>query len=90
MSILEKKRSVSSLVGELGFFVSRSGSLHKVSSMAEQGDYLEISMKCGQCIIVRDSRQSRATRWLKNKWMRKPCRGCKIKSGDLSRFTIKF
>ncbi|MCP8307830.1 MAG: hypothetical protein H3Z52_01050 [archaeon] len=90
MSILEKKRSVSSLVNELGFFVSRSGRLHKVSSIVEHGDYVKLLMKCGQCIIVRDSRQSRATRWLKNKWMRKPCRSCKIKSGDLSRFMIKY
>ena len=90
MSILEKKRSVSSLVNELGFFISRSGRLHKVSSMVEQGDYLKLSMKCGQCIIVRDSRQSRATRWLKNKWMKKPCRGCKIQSGDLSRFIMRY
>jgi pyrrolysyl-tRNA synthetase-like protein len=90
MSILEKKRSVSSLVDELGFFISRTGRLHKVSSMVEQGYYVRLSMKCGQCTIVRNSRQSRATRWLRNKWMRKPCRGCKIKSGDISRFTMKY
>lgn len=90
MSVLGKKRSVSSFVSEIGFFVSRSGRLHKVSSILEHGDFLRLSMRCGQCIFVRDSRQSRATRWLKNGWMRKPCRGCKIKSGDLSKFTIKY
>lgn len=90
MSTPKRKKSVSTLVNELGFFVSRSGRLHKTSSITRHGDYLKLSMKCGQCIIIRDSRQSRATRWLRNKWMKKPCRGCKIKTEDLSRFTVKY
>jgi pyrrolysyl-tRNA synthetase-like protein len=90
MSITERKKSVSILVNELGFFVSRSGRLHKMSSITGYGDYLKLYTECGQCIIVRDSCQSRAARWLRNKWMKKPCRGCKIKAGDLSRFTIKY
>ncbi|MEM3437132.1 MAG: pyrrolysine--tRNA(Pyl) ligase small subunit [Nitrososphaerales archaeon] len=90
MSIPEKKKSLSTLINELGFFVSRSGRLHKISSIIGYGDYLKLSMKCGQCMIVRNSRRSKAARWLKNKWMKKPCKSCKINAGDLLRFTIKY
>lgn len=81
-----QSKNISSLVAELGFFVSRSGKLHKVSSMDEYGNYVRLLTKCGQCIAVRNSRRSKAARWIRNGWMRQICKGCKIKSGELSRF----
>ncbi|MCP8318421.1 MAG: hypothetical protein L6N95_01150 [Candidatus Methylarchaceae archaeon HK01B] len=76
------------MIDGLGFFVSRSGKLHKVSSIKEYGNYVKFITDCGQYIVVRNSRRSKAARWIRNGWMKSSCKGCKIKSGELSRFKI--
>jgi len=86
MSIQGKK--ISSLINEFGFFVSRSGNLHKVTEIDGYGSYIKLVTRCGQCITIRNSCRSRAARWIRNSWMRKPCKGCKIKGGEMSRFKI--
>ena len=79
-------QNISSLVNEFGIFISRSGKLHKVSSINEFGNYVKLLTKCGQYIIVRNSRRSKAARWIRNGWIKRPCKGCKIKGEDLSKF----
>ncbi len=77
MNTPSRRNSLSSLIVEKGIFVSRSGALHTVVSIEARPVGLKITTGCGQCIQVRDSRRSRASRWLRKGWMRKLCKDCK-------------
>lgn len=77
------------IVKELGFFISRSGKLHKIVSVEEYGYNLKLHTACGQYITIRNSKRSKATRWIRNKWLKTICKGCKIKSSEISEYSIR-
>ena len=42
------------------------------------------------CIILRDSKNSRAARWLRNKWAATPCPQCGIPEWKLEKYAKTF
>lgn len=69
---------------------SRSGILHGIKEIDRRGDYAVITTHCGQVFTVRDSRNCRAARWLRNKWVTKPCPKCKIPAWKLEKYSQTF
>lgn len=78
------------LVEKIKLWSSRSGVLHGVRSMEIKGDYAEITTHCGKTFISKNSRNGRAARWLRNKWITKPCKQCKIPSWKLDKYSTTY
>ncbi|MFR6518412.1 MAG: pyrrolysine--tRNA(Pyl) ligase small subunit [Bilophila wadsworthia] len=65
---------------------SRKGILHGIRTMEIAGDHAVITTHCGRTFTVRDSRTSRASRWLRNKIFADPCPICAIPEWKLKKY----
>lgn len=75
------------LVEKIRLWPSRSGVLHGIKSIKENGDTAEITTHCGEVFVVRNSRSSRAARWLRNKWCAAGCKKCAIPDWKLAKYS---
>lgn len=78
------------LIQKIKLWPSRSGTLHGIKSIGEKGSYAEITTHCGKSFIVRNSKNSRAARWIRNKWVAGSCKECRIPSWKLAKFSTTF
>ncbi|MCD6471772.1 hypothetical protein J7K55_01420 [Candidatus Aerophobetes bacterium] len=78
------------LIQKIKLWPSRNGILHGVKSFKIKGVYAEITTHCNQKITIRNSRKSRAARWLRNKWFFRKCKGCRIPNWKLKKFSFTF
>ena len=78
------------MVKKMNLWPSRTGMLHGVKSFVENGDFAEITTHCNRTFIVKNSRNSRAARWLRNKWFRAPCPGCDIPQWKLEKYALTY
>lgn len=75
------------LIEKIKLWPSRNGILHGIRSIKVRGDYAEVTTHCGKNFIVRNSKTSRAARWLRNKWYRDTCRECRIPAWKLEKYS---
>ena len=75
------------LVEKIRLWPSRSGVLHGIKSIKENGDMAEITTHCGETFLVRNSRNSRADRWLRNKWCAAACTKCAVPEWKIEKYT---
>jgi len=80
------------LIDKVKLWPSHTGILHGIKSMERMGDQAELTTHCNERFIINNSRNSRAARWLRNKWFIGTCEKCavpewKIKKYSLTRFT---
>jgi pyrrolysyl-tRNA synthetase-like protein len=78
--------SLSSLIRKIKLWPSRTGVLHGIKSLTENGNYIEIITHCNEKILARDSKTSRAARWLRNKWYVKACPKCHVPTWKLEKY----
>ncbi len=75
------------LVEKIKLWPSRSGILHGIKSMKITGNIAEITTHCDENFVVWNSRNSRAARWLSNKWCVCACGKCKIPSWKIEKYS---
>lgn len=75
------------LIEKIKLWPARSGALHGVKSIKINGDTAEITTHCGETFTVYNSRNSRASRWLRNKWCSCACKACRIPDWKLEKYT---
>jgi len=75
------------LLEKIKLWPSRNGTLHGIRSIKISGDYAVITTHCGQSFPVNNSRNSRAARWLRNKWIRCACTGCKVPAWKMEKYS---
>jgi len=78
------------LVDKIKLWPSRNGTLHGIRSIVVKGDIAEITTHCGQTFRAKNSKSSRAARWLRNKWGTKPCKACKIPAWKLEKYASTY
>ncbi len=78
------------LLDKIKLWPSRTGLLHGVRQIEKKGDYLNITTHCGKTFRVLDSRSCRAARWIRNKWVVKPCKDCKVPQWKLDKYSKTF
>lgn len=78
------------LLDKIKLWPSRTGILHGIRSVERKGEYAEITTHCGKTFRVYNSRNSRAARWLRNKWVSRPCRDCGIPEWKLEKYSTTF
>ena len=74
------------LIKKIRLWPSRQGILHGVKAFRVRGQYAEVVTHCNRSMIVRDSRKSRAARWLRNKWVVEQCKKCRIPAWKMKKF----
>lgn len=85
-----KKTELFRLLEKMRLWPSRSGILHGIKTIEDRGECAIITTHCGESIILRDSKNSRAARWLRNKWAATPCPKCSIPEWKLEKYAKTF
>ena len=89
----EKKRYYRKNVGlfvlldKIKLWPSKSGALHGIREMERKGEFAIVTTHCGMSFQIRDSRNSRAARWLRNKWIARPCPKCRVPEWKLDKYS---
>ena len=78
------------LLDKIKLWPSRTGILHGIRSINTKGDYAEVTTHCGKSFRIYNSRNSRAARWLRNKWVSRPCKDCRIPEWKLEKYSTTF
>jgi len=76
------------LVDKVKLWPSRKGVLHGIKSFEKRGQSSAyITTHCNKQIVIRNSKNCRAARWLRNKWYAKPCDKCKVPQWKIDKFS---
>jgi len=75
------------LLEKVKLWPSKSGLLHGIKEITIKGDYAEIITHCGQTFMITNSKNSRAARWLRNKWYRGTCEKCKVPEWKIKKYS---
>ncbi len=78
------------LLDKMKLWPSRTGILHGIREVEKRGDYAQVTTHCGKTFRVYNSKASRAARWLRNKWVEKPCKDCKVPQWKLEKYSSTF
>jgi pyrrolysyl-tRNA synthetase-like protein len=74
------------LIEKIKLWPSRRGVLHGVRSVEVHGGLARLTTHCGKTFLARDSRNSRAARWLRNKWYEEVCGACGLPEWKLKKY----
>ena len=82
-----KRVALFRLIDKIKLWPSRSGILHGIRTIKKMGDQAQITTHCNKTFLANDSRNSRAARWLRNKWFKEVCPVCRIPDWKLEKFS---
>jgi pyrrolysyl-tRNA synthetase-like protein len=82
-----KRVELFKLIDKIKLWPSRQGILHGIKSIEKMGEQARITTHCDKTFLVNNSRNSRAARWLRNKWFGKVCPICKIPDWKLEKYS---
>ena len=75
------------LIDKIKLWPSRRGILHGIRSVEMIGDQARITTHCSKTFLINNSKNSRAARWLRNKWFKGVCPSCGIPEWKLSKYS---
>lgn len=76
------------LVEKIKLWPSRRGVLHGIKTFEITSDsYACVVTHCNKQMVIHNSRNSRAARWLRNKWFSRPCEKCGIPKWKLEKYS---
>jgi len=82
-----KRVALFRLIDKIKLWPSRSGTLHGIRTIEKIGDQARITTHCNKTFLANDSRNSRAARWLRNKWFKDVCPICRIPDWKLEKYS---
>ena len=85
-----KRTELFLLLDKIKLWPSRKGVLHGIREIEKKGKFAIITTHCGKTFQIFDSRNSRAARWLRNKWIVKPCTECKVPEWKLDKYSKTY
>lgn len=74
------------LIEKIKIWPSRKGLLHGIKVIESRGEQASITTHCNKTFTVNNSRNSRAARWLRNKWFKGVCPACNVPSWKLEKY----
>ncbi|MAF34135.1 MAG: pyrrolysine--tRNA(Pyl) ligase small subunit [Desulfobacterales bacterium] len=75
------------LIDKIKLWPSRKGVLHGIKIIDKMGDRARITTHCNKTFMVTNSRNSRAARWLRNKWFEGVCTHCAVPEWKLEKYS---
>ncbi|MDR2459595.1 MAG: hypothetical protein LBE38_02255 [Deltaproteobacteria bacterium] len=85
-----KKNTLFSLLDKIKLWPSRTGRLHGLKTIELKGEIATLTTHCGETYSIRNSRNSRAARWLRNKFYSCTCSKCRIPDWKLEKYGQTF
>ena len=85
-----KKVDLFALLEKMKLWPSRTGRLHGLRSVVSHGDTATLTTHCGRVFKVRNSRNSRAARWLRGKLYQEACPACAVPEWKLAKYGATF
>lgn len=76
-----------SLLNKIKLWPSRNGTLHGIKKITIKGKYAEVITHCGEKFVIKNSKNSHAARWLRNKWYRRTCKKCRIPAWKIEKYS---
>jgi pyrrolysyl-tRNA synthetase-like protein len=74
------------LLDKIKLWPSRQGILHGIKAIRVTGDVAQVTTHCGKTFTASNSRNSRAARWLRNKWFTQTCESCGIPNWKIEKY----
>ncbi len=81
-----KRTELFPLIDKIKLWPSRKGVLHGIRSIDKYGEQAEVTTHCNRTFMVNNSRNSRAGRWLRNKWFAGVCPECGVPDWKLEKY----
>ncbi len=75
------------LINKIKLWPSRSGVLHGIKTIEINGQQAQVTTHCNRSFRVRNSRNSRAARWLRNKWFNGVCTECRVPDWKMEKYS---
>ena len=82
-----KRVALFRLIEKIKLWPSRRGLLHGIKTVDVIGDQARITTHCNKTFLITDSRNSRAARWLRNKWFKGTCGVCRVPDWKLAKYS---
>jgi len=84
---MNKNQSLYHLIDTVKLWPSRKGVLHGVKSVIKKGEMIIVTTHCGETFEVYDSKNSRSSRWLRNRWCVEPCQKCHVPAWKIKKYS---
>ncbi|PKM83184.1 MAG: hypothetical protein CVU89_00035 [Firmicutes bacterium HGW-Firmicutes-14] len=84
---VRKHEDLYEVLQKIKLWPSRTGVLHGIKSITRKGAYIEFVTHCGNKLQIKNSKTSRVSRWLRNKWHVRACPRCKVPAWKLEKFS---
>ena len=81
-----KRTELFRLIDKIKLWPSRKGFLHGIKTIEFKGSVARVTTHCNKTVMVNDSRNSRAARWLRNKWFKGVCPICRVPEWKLEKY----
>jgi len=78
------------LIEKIKLWPSRRGLLHGIKTIDIIGDQARITTHCRRTFLITNSRNSRAARWLRNKWFRGTCGVCRVPDWKVAKYSSTY
>ena len=75
------------LIDKIKLWPSRRGLLHGIKTIDVIGDQARITTHCNKTFLMANSRNSRAARWLRNKWFNGTCSVCRVPDWKMAKYS---
>ncbi|MCG8619269.1 MAG: hypothetical protein MI802_23865 [Desulfobacterales bacterium] len=82
-----KRVKLFKLINKIKLWPSRTGQLHGVRTIDVTGDQARLVTHCNKEFHISNSLNSRAARWLRNKWFVKVCPDCGVPDWKLEKYS---
>lgn len=82
-----KRVELFKLLDKVKLWPSRKGLLHGIRTVEKMGDVARVTTHCEKTFLVNDSRNSRAARWLRNKWFKGTCPECRVPDWKVAKYS---
>jgi pyrrolysyl-tRNA synthetase-like protein len=64
--------------------------LHGIKTIEVIGEQARITTHCNKIFLITNSRNSRAARWLRNKWFKGVCGTCRVPEWKLAKYSATY
>jgi pyrrolysyl-tRNA synthetase-like protein len=78
------------LLEKIKLWPSRRGLLHGIKTIDVIGEQAWITTHCNKTFTVKNSRNSRAARWLRNKWYKGICSACRVPDWKVAKYSTTY
>jgi pyrrolysyl-tRNA synthetase-like protein len=85
-----KRVEIFRLIEKIKLWPSRRGLLHGIRTVEVIGEQARITTHCNKTFLISNSRNSRAARWLRNKWFKGACGVCRVPVWKLAKYSSTY